>query len=41
VENGQLETQFGYEGSPPRDRAYKRELAAELDRMRTFLALGN
>ncbi|HUS12197.1 MAG TPA: crosslink repair DNA glycosylase YcaQ family protein [Pyrinomonadaceae bacterium] len=35
--NGQLEAEFGYVKSQPRDRAFKRELEAELDRMRTFL----
>ena len=35
--NGQLEAEFGYVKSQPRDRTFKRELEAELDRMRTFL----
>ena len=39
VKNGALESEFGYVESPPRDRAFKRELEAELDRMRTFLDL--
>ena len=39
VKNGRLESELGYVGSPPRDRAFKRELDAELDRMRVFLAL--
>ena len=39
VESGRLKSEFGYVGSPPRDRAFKRELDAELDRMRVFLAL--
>jgi uncharacterized protein YcaQ len=39
VENGDLKSNFGYVGSPPRDRAFKRELDAELDRMRAFLGL--
>jgi uncharacterized protein YcaQ len=38
VKDGALTSQFGYIGSgPPRDRAFTRELEAELDRMRTFL----
>lgn len=39
VKNGQLASDLGYVKSPPRDRAFKRELAAELDRMRAFLDL--
>jgi uncharacterized protein len=40
VKNGALNSEFGYVGShPPRDRAFQRELEAELDRMRTFLGL--
>jgi uncharacterized protein YcaQ len=40
VKNGGLESEFGYiESHPPRDRAFKRELEAELDRMRAFLGL--
>jgi uncharacterized protein YcaQ len=40
VNNSELRSEFGYvESHPPRDRAFKRELEAELDRMRTFLAL--
>jgi uncharacterized protein YcaQ len=39
VKNGELKSQFGYVESPPRDRAFKRELGAELDRMRAFLGL--
>ncbi len=38
VKNGDLKSEFGYVASqPPRDRAFKRELEAELDRMRAFL----
>lgn len=37
VPSGKLNADFGYVGSAPRDRAFKRELAAELDRMRAFL----
>ena len=39
VKNGDLTSEFGYIKSPPRDRTYNRELAAELSRMRTFLGL--
>jgi uncharacterized protein YcaQ len=40
VKNGELRSDLGYvESHPPRDRAFKRELEAELDRMRTFLGL--
>jgi uncharacterized protein YcaQ len=40
VKNGELKSEFGYvESRPPRDRAFKRELEAELDRMRKFLSL--
>jgi hypothetical protein len=40
VKNGKLESDFGYVESPPRDRAFRRELEAELDRTRAFLGLG-
>jgi len=39
VKNDELKSQFGYVGSQPRDRGFKRELEAELDRMRAFLGL--
>jgi uncharacterized protein YcaQ len=40
VKNGALQANFGYvEGHPPRDRAFSRELDAEMDRMRAFLRL--
>jgi uncharacterized protein YcaQ len=40
VKNGELISEFGYiNPTPPKDRAFKRELAAELDRMRFFLGL--
>ena len=39
VKDGELESEIGYVGSPPRDRAFRRELEAELDRMRAFLGL--
>src|SRR5258708_5059128 len=34
VKDGELKSDFGYVGSQPRDRAFKRELEAELNRMR-------
>lgn len=40
VKKGELEAQMGYvESNPPRAREFKRELEAELDRMRQFLGL--
>jgi uncharacterized protein YcaQ len=39
VKNGQLEAEFGYVKSQPHDRVFKRELEAELDRMRAFLGI--
>jgi uncharacterized protein len=39
IKNGALEHEFGYTDSPPRERAFKRELDAELERIRTFLRL--
>jgi uncharacterized protein YcaQ len=40
VKNGALQCQFGYiESHPPSDPPFKRELEAELDRMRAFLGL--
>jgi uncharacterized protein YcaQ len=40
VKNGELRSEFGYAKSrPPHDRLFVRELAAELDRMRTFLGI--
>jgi uncharacterized protein YcaQ len=39
VKSGALNSEFGYVGSQPRDRAFKRELEAEMDRMRVFLGL--
>lgn len=39
VKNGALQCDIGYVASQPRDRSFKRELDAELDRMRTFLGL--
>jgi uncharacterized protein YcaQ len=38
LKNGALTSQLGYvAGQPPRDRAFQRELEAELERIRTFL----
>jgi uncharacterized protein YcaQ len=39
VKNGELKSEFGYVKSQPSDHAFKRELDAELDRMRIFLGL--
>jgi hypothetical protein len=39
VKNGELHSEFGYIESEPRDLAFKRELGAELDRIRLFLSL--
>jgi uncharacterized protein YcaQ len=39
VKNGELKPELAYAESQPRDRAFKRELEAELDRMRAFLGL--
>jgi uncharacterized protein YcaQ len=39
VKNGALNSKFGYAGAEARDRVFKRELEAELDRMRVFLGL--
>ena len=40
VKNGCLTNELGYvAGKPPRDRAFKRELQAELERMRLFLGV--
>ena len=39
VKGGALKSEFGYVRSQPRDRVFKRELEAELDRMRAFLSL--
>jgi uncharacterized protein YcaQ len=37
VKNGELRCEFGYVASPPTDRAFRRELQAEMERMRRFL----
>jgi uncharacterized protein YcaQ len=40
VKNGELRSEFGYvDARPPRERAFKRALASELDGMRAFLGL--
>ena len=39
VKDGGLKSEFGYVESPPRERSFKRELEAELDRVRTFLSI--
>jgi len=40
LKNGDLKSDFGYiKSHPPRDRVFKRERGAELDRMRAFLGL--
>jgi uncharacterized protein len=39
VADGRLESELGYVAAAPRDRTFKRELDAELERMRAFLAL--
>jgi uncharacterized protein YcaQ len=40
VKNGELQTSFGYvKGRSPRDRAFKAELEAEVDRVRRFMSI--
>jgi uncharacterized protein len=39
VENAQLKSEFGYVAHQPRDRVFKRELDAELQRIKAFLAV--
>ena len=39
VKNGALECDIGYVGSQPTERAFKRELEREIDRIRSFLGL--
>jgi uncharacterized protein YcaQ len=41
IKNGGLVHDLGYVSNPPRDRVFKRELDAELNRMRHFLRLLN
>ena len=40
VENRQLKSKFGFVAHQPRDRVFKRELDAELDRIKAFLVIG-
>src|SRR6185312_71129 len=37
LKNGELKSDFGYVRSPPKDRVFKRELEAEVERIRIFL----
>jgi uncharacterized protein YcaQ len=39
VKGGELKSAFGFIGSPPRNRIFKQELEAELERMKAFLRL--
>jgi hypothetical protein len=39
MENGQLKSEFGYVADQPRDRVFKCELNAELERIKAFLTL--
>jgi hypothetical protein len=40
VQNGELAAELGYvDSNPPKDPAFRRELDAELERLRTFLGL--
>ena len=39
IKNGDLSYDFGYVDEPPRDRTFKRELAAEIERVRAFLGV--
>jgi hypothetical protein len=42
VQNGKLKFKFGYiESRAPSDRSFKRELEAEVARMRSFLSIGS
>ena len=41
VKNGELNPDLGYIESAPNDRSFKRELDAEIDRMRAFLGLSS
>ena len=41
VKDGELNADLGYIEAPPRDRTFKRELEAEIGRMRIFLGLGS
>jgi len=39
IKNGALVSEPGYIETPPRERVFKQELEAELDRLRFFLGL--
>jgi uncharacterized protein YcaQ len=39
LKDGKVQADIGYVSGPPRERAFKRELDAELDRMRVFLGV--
>jgi hypothetical protein len=39
VKDGEMKSEFGYVKSPPKERVFKRELAAELERIQFFLGL--
>jgi hypothetical protein len=39
VEGGQLKSEFGYVAHRPRDRFFKLELDAELERIKAFLVV--
>lgn len=41
VKNGRLDSDLGFIKSPPKDRAFKHELEAEIARMRAFLGLNS
>lgn len=41
LQHGELKAELGYVKTPPRERAYKRELEAELERIARFLGLGD
>ena len=41
VRDGSLVPEIGHPGSPPRERVFRHELSAELERMRTFLNLAS
>ena len=41
TKNDDLACDLGYADEPPRDRTFKRELEAELERMRVFLGLSS
>ena len=40
VKDGELRSELGFVGSRPRERSFRRELDAELGRLRIFLGLG-